>query len=682
MRSSPLPAAATADDGERPVAAGTTTPAWLWAAGALPALLLAALLGLAVTGATTPGLVDAGALVRWGVPLTSALGDAGFAVTIGAFTLCAVVLHQENRAWSLAAAIGSAAAVTWALAQVAFLVLTYGQAAGGLGGATFGAQLWQFVTELELGRFLLWAALLAAAVALVAVAVTGYRSAAVAVVAALIALVPLAETNHGSGSTDHTLAVSSWWLHTAGVAVWAGALVALCAVGGRLGAHLPGATERYSRLAVWAFAATALGGVAAGWLRVSSLSELLTHPYGQLLLAKTCLTVALGAAGWWHRRATIPAIAAHAGSTDPAGRGRAFWRLAGVETLLMAAAAGLGVALGSSAPPVPEQQIPDTSPTFFLSGYPVPSYPSALAYLTEWRFEPVLAFATAAAVLVYLRWARRLRLRGDSWSAVRTASWVAGWLLFAWITQGGPTVYGSILFSAHMMMHMLLAMVVPILLTIGAPVTLAARALPRRNDGTRGPREWVLGIVHSRYASFLAHPIVAAINFAGSMILFYYTGLFELALTTHVGHLLMVAHFTAAGYLFANALIGADPGPTRPSYPLRLMLLLATMAFHAFFGVALTQQSTLLAADYFGWLGLPWNVDALADQTRGGAFAWGIGELPTLALAIGVAVMWAKEDTRTARRQDRAADRDEDAELRAYNEMLRRRAESGNRPRP
>lgn len=649
----------------------------MWTVAALPTLLLVTLAGLVITGASAPGLVDAGPVVRWGVPLSSALADASFAMTIGAFVLCAVVLRAEGSggAWRTAASLGAAAATSWALAQVAFLVLTFAQAAGGLGGEHFGAQLWQFVTELELGRYLLWAAILSAGVSLLAVAVSGYRSAAVAAVAALIALVPLAETNHGSGSTGHTLAVSSWWLHTAGVAVWAGALVVLCAVGGRLGARLPSATERYSRLAIWAFAATALGGIAAGWLRIGSLSELFTHPYGQLLLTKTCLTVALGAAGWWHRRATLPAIAAHAGS---GGRGRAFWRLAGIETVLMAAAAGLGVALGNSAPPVPEQQIPDTSPTFFLSGYPVPAYPTPLAYLTEWRLEPVLAFATAAAILVYLRWVRRLRRRGDSWSAVRTTSWVAGWLLFAWVTQGGPTVYGSILFSAHMMMHMLLAMVVPILLTIGAPITLAARALPRRLDGTRGPREWVLGIVHSRYASFFAHPIVAAINFAGSMILFYYTGLFELALTTHVGHLLMVAHFTAAGYLFANALIGADPGPTRPSYPLRLMLLLATMAFHAFFGVALTQQSTLLAADYFGWLGLPWNVDALADQTRGGAFAWGIGELPTLALAIGVAVMWAKEDTRTARRQDRAADRDEDAELRAYNEMLRQRAESGH----
>jgi len=163
-------------------------------------------------------------------------------------------------------------------------------------------------------------------------------------------------------------------------------------------------------------------------------------------------------------------------------------------------------------------------------------------------------------------------------------------------------------------------------------------------------------------------------------VVFYYTPLFELALTTHVGHILMVVHFTLAGYLFANALVGIDPGPARPSYPLRLLLLLATMGFHAFFGISIISQTSLLAADYFGWLGLPWGVDALADQEKGGAITWGIGELPTLALAIGVAVAWAQDDTRIARRSDRAADRDDDAELRAYNAMLATMAARDARP--
>lgn len=59
----------------------------------------------------------------------------------------------------------------------------------------------------------------------------------------------------------------------------------------------------------------------------------------------------------------------------------------------------------------------------------------------------------------------------------------------------------------------------------------------------------------------------------------------------------------------------------------------------------------------------------------GGAVAWGIGEIPTLLVAIGVAVMWSRSDEREKRRVDRAADRNNDADLSAYNDMFARLAE-------
>jgi len=241
-----------------------------------------------------------------------------------------------------------------------------------------------------------------------------------------------------------------------------------------------------------------------------------------------------------------------------------------------------------------------------------------------------------------------------------------------WVTCGGAAVYGKILFSAHMVMHMILAMVIPIFLTSAAPVTLLMRAIPARKDDSRGPREWVLGIVHSRYGRFFSHPIVAAVIFAGSMIVFYYTPLFEYAMTTHIGHIAMIVHFTLAGYFFANALIGIDPGPNRPGYAQRLLLLLATMAFHAFFGVTLMSSNILLAPEWFGLMGRPWGPPAIVDQQQGGGVAWGIGEIPTVALAIIVAVLWSKNDERVARRRDRRVDEQGDAELDEYNRMLER----------
>jgi putative copper resistance protein D len=228
---------------------------------------------------------------------------------------------------------------------------------------------------------------------------------------------------------------------------------------------------------------------------------------------------------------------------------------------------------------------------------------------------------------------------------------------------------------------MVLAMVVPIFLALAAPVTLALRALPVRRDDSRGPREWVLTLVNSRVAQFLSLPLVAAANFAGSMVVFYYTGLFELALRHYLGHLGMVVHFTVAGYLFVNALVGVDPAPHRPAYPQRLLLLLGTMAFHAFFGVTLMSGEVLLVPDWFGVLGRDWGPSALADQQRGGAIAWGIGEAPTIALAIVVALSWSRDDERVARRRDRKVDRDGDVEMDEYNAMLARLAATDERTR-
>jgi putative copper resistance protein D len=195
------------------------------------------------------------------------------------------------------------------------------------------------------------------------------------------------------------------------------------------------------------------------------------------------------------------------------------------------------------------------------------------------------------------------------------------------------------------------------------------RAIPARRDGSRGVREWVLAIVHSRYASFFSHPIVAAINFAGSLIVFYYSGIMYPAMDTHIGHELMIVHFLLAGYFFAQSIIGVDPGIKQYPYPVRLIVLLATMAFHAFFGISIMSATALIAGDWFGNMGHGW-VSALDDQVTGGEIAWGIGEFPTLGLAIIMAVEWYQSSKREATRSDRAEERTGDAELAAYNAML------------
>ena len=185
-----------------------------------------------------------------------------------------------------------------------------------------------------------------------------------------------------------------------------------------------------------------------------------------------------------------------------------------------------------------------------------------------------------------------------------------------------------------------------------------------------GPRELILAVLHSRYLQVVANPVVAAVIFFFSLATFYFTPLFFYALATHTGHVLMTVHFLLSGYLFTWVLIGTDPGPRRWPPLVLLVVLFATISFHAFLGVVITDSATLLAPDFYTELGLGWLPDPLADQRLGGAFAWGSGEFPTVILAIIVAIQWMRQDRRESARLDRQAERDNDAELTAYNETL------------
>jgi len=335
----------------------------------------------------------------------------------------------------------------------------------------------------------------------------------------------------------------------------------------------------------------------------------------------------------------------------------------------MGAATGLAAVLARSIPPVPDAP-PAPSRILELTGYPDPGPMASGDWFTAWRIDWLFLAVALLAVGLYLAGVVRLRRRGDAWPVLRTVCWVLGWALFVWATCGAPGIWGRVLFSVHMVMHMAVAMIVPLLLVPGAPVTLALRTLKARPDKTWGPREVLLQVVHSRAMKVLANPVVAACFFFFSLAAFYWTGLFELSLTTHTGHLLMIAHFLLTGYLFTWVLIGIDPGVPRWNPLMLLVILFATISFHAFFGVALTGSDTLLAPDFFTQLNLPWGPDPLADQQRAGEIAWGVGEAPTLVLAVIVAVQWFRRDEAESRRLDRQADRDGDAQLRAYNEHL------------
>ncbi|WP_321575296.1 cytochrome c oxidase assembly protein [Oerskovia douganii] len=711
----------TAQPAGRDAADHPRNPWWLVLAG--PAAVVVAILSVVAAGAFSgafralEGFADPGVVARWGLPITTTLTELAIALTIGSLVLAACVLPAGPPLRKALGVAGAASAV-WAVLTVAQTILRYSVLSSmPVTSVGFGEQLAAFVTQISLGRSLLGVVIVAAVTSACALAVRTATGALWTALLALTALAFQANTGHTAGAASHELAISSMFLHLGGAALWIGGLGVLAIVrlrGGLDRAAFASSVSRYSAIAGWSFVAVAVSGVANAWIRLGGVDGLSTD-YGVLILVKVGLIVVLGAIGFAHRELVVRRLQAGAtgrtgtaggaartttaaggpgtaggsavgkgSATNGAAPGKAaaekaatwlFWRLVAVELLVMGAVSGVAVALGSTAPPVPDEPIALPTPAELVTGHPLPPEPDLGRWFSEWRWDLLPAFACVAALVVYLRWVRRLARRGDKWPLGRTVSWCAGILVLFWVTNGGPAVYGHVLFSAHMVQHMVLAMVVPIFLVLAAPVTLLLRAVPVRKDGSRGPREWVLALVTSRWGQFFANPIVAAINFAGSMIVFYYTPAFELAMTTYVGHLVMLLHFTLAGYLFANALVGIDPGPRRPGWPQRLLLLLVTMAFHAFFGVSLTTGTQLLVPEWFGLMGHDWGISAIADQQRGGGVAWGIGELPTLSLAIVVAVMWARSDEKDARRRDRRVDKDGDVEMDEYNRMLAKMAE-------
>lgn len=642
-------------------------------------LVLALFIGGGRPEPALPGLPDPGAGTGWGLPLTSTLGNLAGALTVGLVLAAAVLLPSRKGALgsvALRCMVGaSISAGVWAV-----LVMLEGAfALSDLFGAPVGQVLdptviMSYVTQIEQGRALLVQFIGALLLLLACWTVTTSSAAAIALVGAVATVLPPTLTGHSGASEQHEVAVSSLMLHVASISLWVGGLAALVVIAAYDRRLLRIAVPRYSGLALWMYAITVGSGVANAWIRLSSPADLVTTGYGRLLLLKTALAIALGWFGWWHRRVSIPQL------VEPR-RSAAFLRFAGVEVLVMAAAIGIGVGLSRTAPPVNDNvDLTNASPARIVLGYDLPPLPSPMRLVvTELRIDAFWLAVVLILGALYLVGITHLRRRGNHWPVGRTIAWFLGLFVMLWSTNGGVAGYSQVLFSAHMVQHMMLSMIVPILLVLAAPSTLALRALPSHH-GDPGPREWLVAILNSPFVRVVSNPIVAATIFVSSFFGLYFSAAFPALMANHWGHLWMQAHFILAGYLFFWTLIGIDPGPKRPPYPVRLLILLAAMSIHAFFNIAILQSNEVLAQAYFASLERPYLADLLADQQVGASIGWAIGEIPLLIVMITLAFQWMRSDEREAKRTDRQADRVAAGaggrdELGDYNEYLARLTE-------
>ena len=501
---------------------------------------LAIWLGLSFTNGNGPlALGDPGELVRWSQPILQTVKNLSMALSIGALVFATWAFGEGSANLAKALRRAAVAAIIWVVSGFLHLLTTYLLVTGSKFdlGDNFGAGLWQFIFEIELGQALTLNILAAVLVSLVTISITSLRATLFAAILALASVVPLAVVGHAAGTAGHDAAVNSMGIHLVAVTIWVGGLFEL-GFQIRAGGNWLVLAKRYSTLALAAFALTAVSGISAAALRIVEPKYLFTE-WGILALCKVAILLSLGGFGIWYRLKLFK-------QKKPAGS--SFLRLALVELALMGTAFGLGTSLGHSAPPSSGIKFQNPSdPAYILTGQALPPELTLDRWFTSYKIDLVWLVVVLAFTFLYLFGVRRLTKRGDSWPIARTISWLAGMALLLWITCGPLNVYEQYLFSVHMLAHMILTMGVPVLLVPAAPVTLLLRVSEVRHDESRGLREWVLWAVHTPFAKLVSNPIFAALNFAASLVIFYFTPLFSWSTRDHLGHEWMIVHFLITG---------------------------------------------------------------------------------------------------------------------------------------
>jgi putative membrane protein len=266
------------------------------------------------------------------------------------------------------------------------------------------------------------------------------------------------------------------------------------------------------------------------------------------------------------------------------------------------------------------------------------------------ELESLVSVLLVLSAGLYLYGVYRLRSRGDRWPVGRTLLFLGPGLgSIAFVTVTGIEAYDDTLLSVHMIQHMVLGMVAPIFLALGAPVTLALRTLPV------GPRRKLVAVLHSRPAKVLTFPLLAYAIFVANPFALYFTGLYRATLEHAWLHEWVHIHFLVTGCLFFWPLLGLDPLPGRWPYPGRALLMLLSTPFHAVLGLTIMQSATLIAGDWYPDLHLTW-ADPAKDQVLAGSILWAGGEVVSVTMLAVLVTQWMHDADKEGRRVDRRLD--------------------------
>jgi cytochrome c oxidase assembly factor CtaG len=523
-----------------------------------------------------------------------------------------------------------------------------------------------FITQISLGKYLAFQALMAAVVLVFSFATKKIELLIILLVLSIAGLVAPVFESHAASSGSHSLVIGSLVIHVIALSLWVGGVIAL----GTLSAEdRPVAVPRFSQMALWSAIAVVISGAVNAWARLNFV-DAWNSSYAFIVLGKIVATVILVLIGYLHRKTL-----ANKKSINWAG----FAKLITVEAAIMVVTVLMGTWLSTSASPDrPGTQ--EFSPALSIVGIPTPPEPTLSRVLFSYEPNALMIGVLTLMVALYIKGVVVLTKRGDKWPVGRTIAFALGIAATNFATSGGLGLYAQFSFSYHMMSHMVLGMIAPIGLVLGAPMTLALRTLPQgRNSDERGVRGSLLAALHSKIGVIYTNPIVALAIFDGSLFALYFTDLFAVLMQSHVGHLFMSLHFLAAGFLFFFIIIGVDPNPRRVHHLVQIVILFAAMSIHAFFSVALMSTTTLIDDGFYASLQTPWLGDPLADQKLGGSIGWAMGEIPILIALVATFINWMRDDSREAKRIDRNTARQaamgQPDDLANYNQYLQELAQ-------
>jgi putative membrane protein len=274
--------------------------------------------------------------------------------------------------------------------------------------------------------------------------------------------------------------------------------------------------------------------------------------------------------------------------------------------------------------------------------------PTPLIVLTTWFLDPLPWAGVVLAASGYLMAVRRVN-RAHPQAPVprwRVAAWLSGLAAILVALVSAVDVYAGNLLSVHMVQHLLLAMVAPPLLALGAPITLVLRiASPRLRH------RLILPLLHSRVVRMVASPLVAWPAFALAMWLTHFSPLYNMALEDPTLHVAEHLIYLASGLLFWWPVVGADPSPMRLGWGTRLAYVVLQMPVNAAVGLAIYFAPTVLYPHY-ATIVRTWGPDALTDQQIGGVVMWGAGDLLLLGAFAAVVAAWMRADARRSLRSD------------------------------